>query len=296
MNTKIIFLSLIAASMNALAGGSLIGNGAGLVENNFQYVYSSLPTVYSNCLSNNSCGLSESEMVLVQKILNVIELNKDNSKRLQFVQESDVHGFFTTGVGEKHRIAKTGLTAEDPIYINVNQLYDSNGRAALDFGTIVSILTHELGHQAGETDHARLDILGTKFKKVFTQKITNHVTNFGTVDSAVEILVLNNEFPVKTADLFLSWSDVGAQRLTTAVIPAINCSGIGSTVAGFEFYNGHYFISEKSTSARPVIGFGLWLNVFCYNSKDDSLITEKIDVKLEIGSDSVVNMFSARIL
>jgi hypothetical protein len=292
LKAQSLVLALALFSTGALwAGGSFVGNGAGLVENNFQYAYSSLNSLYSNCRDSENCVLTESELSLVQKMQEVIELNSSNAARILFISEVQNPNFFSTGEGEEHRIAKTGLTPNFPIYVNSDLLYSKSGTPALDFPTIISILTHEIGHQAGETNHAVLDILGSKMRRVIGQHLIIHQADLENAGH-VEMLILNNDFPLKTADIFFSWGKVGTQKITSQVMSFLKCSNIETTLSGFEIVNGHYLNTDEKNETEPSVEFGMWINLYCYNPLGLTTKVEKNAMEFRVMQDMSIQLKS----
>ncbi len=287
MKTQGMMMTVLLLFTGSLwAGGSYIGNGAGLVENNFQYAYSSLSNIFSNCKDSENCNLTESELALLEKMQVVLQYNSANSQRIEFISELKFPGFFTTGESEVHRIAKTGLTASAPIFVNSDLLYTEDGTPALDFAYIVSILTHEVGHQAGELNHRRLDILGSKIRAVVNQNIVRHQMK---IEGAgrVEMLILNNDFPLKSADLFFSWEKVGSKKITPSVMSFLRCSEKNASLAGFEINNGHYLIPDDMDKVGTRVDFGMWISLYCYDPADRSVSIEKSSVKISVTRDLV---------
>jgi hypothetical protein len=294
MITRIIAICILLFAKISWAGGSFVGNGAGLVENNFQYAYISLNHIFSDCLESHHCELNGAELTLLKKMKLVLTTNLNKTDRLIFVSGAQIPDFFKTGENEDHRIAKTGLTSKDPIYINTDCIYDSSGAPAIDFPTIISILTHEIGHQAGEPNHALLDIIGSKIKKVMSQRLVQHQIEFGSDHQQIEILILNNDFPLKSSKIFFSWQNVGSSQLTTDLMQYLRCSEPGSTMSGFEMYNGHYFLSAQNTIENPVIGFGLWITLNCYSGRDNSTRIEKSSIDFEVNQSLEINLVDVK--
>lgn len=289
MITKLFTLAFIYSSLAWAGGGSIIGNGAGIVENNFQYAYQNLSLTVSECIDQLKCEMNPSEIKVLKTILQVLQVNKSNEKRLQFVSEKDYPGFFDTGEGEVHRIAKTGLTPDIPIYVNLDLLYTAEGKPAFDYSTIVSILTHELGHQAGEENHAKLDILGAKLKRISLEKVRSHSAQVG--NEMVEVTVLNQSYPFLVSDLSISWQGVGLALLTKDLMKRVSCNHPKDTVAGVEIDNGHFIsLSEGNPHQEAFIGFGLWIHLSCYSADAGRFQNETKSITMEISRSLILTV------
>ncbi len=271
---------LLSASTSS-AGGSIIGNGAGLVENNFAYVYSILPNSIEECFAFKNCDLSTSEQSLLKKIQNVLSLNKSLKTNIEFVSEKQNPGFFTTGDNEDHRIAKTCLDNSCPIYVNLDLLYDKDGKPALEIPTIASVLIHELGHQAGEGSHTTLDILGSKLRKAFLLKISSNKLLTGTSIGFV-VSIINQKFPFQYSDLFVGFEDQAPLNITQELMKEVHCSKTEDALAGFELYNGHFLGSLKSADNSPIINYGLWINLSCFNEEREEITSETWEIEFSL--------------
>lgn len=276
-----IFTLIILIQSAVWAGGSIIGNGAGIVENTFQFAYQNLHSTFSECITQAKCELTEAETDLVKKMRKVIEINRSNENRILFVTEKDLPGFFKTGDNEYHRIAKTGLDATTPIYVNLDLIYLHDGNPAFDYATITSILVHELGHQAGETNHAKLDIIGSKIKKNILKKIQNHSTVLS--EEQIEVSIINRHFPFRTSDVSISWQNVGSVVATKELLESVKCKNPNDTLAGIEIQNGHFSFLTKETPAKPAhFGFGFWAMLTCYSKEKEIFLPEQRQVQVEV--------------
>lgn len=294
MRKTLILISSFVSAIAIAGGGSVVGNGAGLVENNFQYAYSTLSSMINNCFALENCSLTPSEEAMLIKIQNVIYYNSANADRLKFVSEKDQPGFFTTGPNEEHRIAKTGLTPDSPIYVNVDLLYDENGKPTLEYPRIISILTHELGHQTGEENHAMLDILASKIQKAVSQKMASHWMDFGNPVQSIEILVLNYSQPIHSSEILVAWQKVGSKKISTDLAPHLKCSSPADSLSGIQISNGHYYMTDTEHTENPRIGFAMWVQLFCYSSTDKVVRIEKASAKIEILKDLGVEVIEVK--
>ncbi len=142
------------------SNGDVVGNGAGLVELNFMYVYKNLSLFIQRYLSSSSFHLNIEDKEVMQEIIQVLKQKRDQKKTFEFVREQELNDLF----GEKNRVAITGFSFEFPILINQDALYyDIDLQNNIPH--IASVLLHELGHQAGVASHQYLDYLGISLKQ-----------------------------------------------------------------------------------------------------------------------------------
>ncbi len=267
--------------------GILVGNGAGLAEQNIQFIYMLLPKIISECTALPiQCALTSYEQAELFKIRAVVYQNYSLSGRIQFVSEKQNPGFFTTSSTENNRIAKTGLNAQSPIFFNVDELYDSNGRPAMDFAGLTAILIHEIGHQTGETSHAKLDILGAKMRIFLSFQFTSFDYSFQNSQN-VEINVINYPMPAPIGDVYLSIKNGASMQLTALIMPKLNCDSADEVLVGFNLTNGHW---NHVDNGANLIDFEAWLQVFCRASSalGGDLRTISRDLVTRVGDDGKV--------
>jgi len=101
-----------------------------------------------------ACQTTQQEQTILSGIINHLS----QEKPLAFISGSERSGFFAAA--GTHRLAMTGLSEGDQIYINTDEL------DTLDYFGAVAILTHEMGHHQGvtDTDDRVLDVLGSKIR------------------------------------------------------------------------------------------------------------------------------------
>lgn len=220
---------LLALSAHAGTGGSLVGNGAGLAELEIAYAYSvGIPETISYCLNTGACELNDDEESSLRKIQEILERYPDANYKIHFLSEKELPGFFDTGVGEHHRIAKTDSKGHSVIFINRDALYDAEGRATVDMPLAASILVHELGHQIGIGDHTWLDALGSKVR-AFLSRTKSQVVHPGenlamTLYSSRIVSALGFFVENETSSLDLS------SRVTAALVCPRNTKPTGTLI------------------------------------------------------------------
>jgi hypothetical protein len=260
---KILSILLLLAVISSPShGGTIVGNGAGLVEGNFVFALRMLPQLLDSCLKEAECYQSSSDQAALQEILVVVKkgLKSPISKKIQFVSEVANPGFFTTAFNQTDRIAQTCLQSDCPIYINSDLLY-SKREPALNYGMIVAVLVHEFGHQAGYKDHTYLDSLAANVRSLAESK---HISYPYPLDSHIEIHQINNDFPIKYSELYLT-KNGKVTRLTEYLMSFIREE---KDWIGFELINGHYSFQEESTKQ---VQFLVWVRVYIKNDNHSVL-------------------------
>lgn len=259
---NILIIVFCFYNLNAFAGGgTVVGNGAGVVESSFQQAYTSLDKFIPSCLAVEKCGLTNEDKIMLGKIQKIVKLNVSRKDRLVFLSEALNPGFFTTGNSEVFRIAKTFLTSDASIYINTDMLYNEDGHPAIKFQDIVRILIHELGHQTGYEQHACLDILGSKVA-VFSEDSTLYYRfRLEEENSSVTFAVTNFDLPVKSTFVLFDWKNAKIENLTDAIIAQSPCVYDSEAYSGIEVINGHFTFDENA-----LMSFEAWINVSCNES------------------------------
>ena len=257
-------LAFIVTGSLALAGG-IVGNGAGLAEQNVQFAYLSLAKIITNCkMTSKLCALTDEELHILFKIERVINKNSSNPNRIIFSSERLHPGFFTTSSLENNRIAKTGLSPEYPIYFNVDELYNLNGSLTLDFSGISAILIHEIGHQTGEVSHAKLDILGSKIRSVLSQNYEKFHYEFPANQNHIELDIINYSMPIALADMYISVNSQPNQILTKDILKQVKCKSSKDSFMGYSIVNGHWsFVHPEFDNSSTGIDFSAWVRIYC---------------------------------
>lgn len=294
MNRRFInFILIVLAlfSFNAFGnGGSVVGNGAGIVESNFRYAYFLINETIASCTENALCQLTTSDIELLNKISLVIEKNINDENNIIFISEKLHPGFFTTSENETNRIAKTGLTPDTPIYINSDLLYSSNGEVLIDFPNIVGILIHELGHQSGFVDDSILDYLGSKIRYFLSSRIEEYKFKIDdTAKREIDIRIINSEFPSKMAHVYLSWNQDRAIEISQMIHSHTSCKNIDDISIGYEIING-YFLKDV---INDEVVFNGWLKNYCSNQNSSSSIkieTSDLSLRIKTPTLEILNM------
>ena len=135
-------------------------SAAGLGEAYFRFALSRFRSFAVICMvSENNCQLTPAEKVWLGEIFDHLTPQQVQRQQLHFLSERENPGFFR--LDGAVRIAKTGSTPGDPIYVNTDIIAHED---AFNFMVPITTLVHEFGHQVLDPDpgHDRLDRLGVK--------------------------------------------------------------------------------------------------------------------------------------
>lgn len=259
----LLCLPFYAFARGGDGGGVIVGNGAGVVEGNFQHAFQSLETVLPACLQNEYCQLTDSEKDTLATIYVLATVNNDNRDRFIFLSEKQNPGFFTTGETEGNRIAKTFPRVGSPIYVNTDLLYN-DGQPALNFAAISSLIIHELGHQAGVEDHQYLDVIGAKVAAFMVMK-TNHYAYTPENEKPIVFSITNHGPGLKRPLLMFNFKNQKSVNLTQILWQSSSCKSEQEVRTSIELTNGHFLFDEVNH-----LKFKAWISVKCTDHKTKS--------------------------
>ncbi len=259
-----------AQIMARLGSGDIVGNGGGLLEQNFMSAYYSLQTAIQNCLDNYECGLSSEETLLLKEI-NSLYVDKVFQERpIVFLSEKNAEGFFLTEDDQTSRVAKTGFTKDSTIFVNL----DIAEAIVDDIPAMLGIIVHELGHQAGIANHSLLDQLGAKVRNQWSSnwKVLRFIMNKHNLD----VRLFSSEFNYINSKISYSFRGE-VKSLNNDIYEKINCLE-NEVVYGFNLSNGHW--------RRPIqndwnskIGIDYWINIYCQD-EEGNIRTEERDLDI----------------
>lgn len=286
----VVALALGLASSPAGAGegregGSLGGNGAGIVEQNAMFAYQSLPRAISQCLNMPSCALSPSERGLLVRIQGrVLASQRSGEAKIKFVSATEKPGFFDTAPGQFHRFARTELR-DSLIYFNTDQLYTAGGQPAVEMPALSAILVHEFGHQVGFEDHQQLDVLGAKVRLQLAAQSVEHLydrdglhvvlrlANYAGLGNPVDIVMTTGQQVRSLGQLVLFGAKCDIRR--PAGVPR---------VVGWKLSNGHFerswIRSLDSGEEQMILVFQAWLQLDCL--EEGTINTQTKDLELQL--------------
>ena len=268
-----LFCTLIPS---VLFAGGYVGNGGGLAEQNFNYAYTALSRNIDSTIFTKKDLFDAEELELLTNIKAIATKNASNEDRLTFVSGKDFPDLFTTGPSEHHRIAVTGDSEASEIFINTDLLYSSEGASLLDLGTQTAILVHEIGHQAGELNHQKLDILGSKIRAHFNQSSKHHEIQFKGKD--YQFVLVNHQGEMRTAELLMQDSEQ-LRSLNPEIfvkLEAVKTAKSYLGLSGFQLINGNF----KLELYPDRLVFQAWISATYFSAS--GFLNELIPVEFEI--------------
>lgn len=237
--------------------GDVVGNGGGLLEGQTYFYYQALQRFIASSFEQTIISFSESEKELLLKILN--NVSKDtNEKKIIFI-DGDT-GFFNDEFDSEVRAAKTGFSPKFPIYINRTFLYEN---LLDDQSALITLLVHELGHQAGVRSHTLLESLGAKIKLLTT---VNRDINSIELDEGTLLFSVYNHLSLGAdADMSLTYLD------NIQTIRGINYKTMkricgNHMPAGFSVQNIYWSSRPTTVGQKEKIEIAGWLQINCIDS------------------------------
>jgi hypothetical protein len=245
--------------------GTAVGNGAGLVEQNIIFTYNSLPNIINGCLNLPSiCQIKD--RATLQRIRDIVQSHGSADERIKFVSESERPEFFDTGLGQTHRLAKTGLSPNEMIFFNSEGLYAKDGQPALDLPTIAAILIHELGHQSGISDsHAMLDEMGSQVR-IF---LLSQAMQISYPDLPLKVSVFNYAAVTSISDVYIAVAST-LVPLTFQIGKNAQCP-VGQTLLGWSVGHIHWGDQrvDKTKDGAKQVELVVWLQVRCLSADQE---------------------------
>lgn len=259
-----------------LSGGDIIGNGGGLVEQEFRFSYLRLPRLIDTCLRTFSCPFGDDEMEVLRKISNVAKKYAQEKDRLIFLAESEYPGFFRDSEDSQIRIAKTAFIPGAPIFINLDMVYFEN-QPRIEYSSMISLLIHEIGHQIGIKSHSLLDDIGARFKEYLTRD--TYVSKMEVDGSLAHVRIFNLEKNQQFAEVFFSYKGV-ISPLTSKIRDLVVCQRKGSVLLGYELSNPHWLRMNSIRGVRKV-KYRAWLKASCMDVATSAIWNEDKDLKID---------------
>jgi hypothetical protein len=257
--------------IDAFGSGDIVGNGGGLLEQNFILAYYSLQSAIEDCLTTYFCykNLQDKNVLKEIRTLFIQKLEQKNS--LIFLSNSDTDNFFNDEFDRSARLAKTGFSIKHPIFINIDEAIAIQN----DIPAMISILIHELGHQVGIASHSYLDQLSVKVRK-------NWEANWTESSIDIEDRVLTTRlFSTKNNFISAKFSYVfegKARNLNSKIYDVLKCNA-GETLYGFYLSNAHW--NRPISNRRDYsVTMDLWLDLYC-EDHHGSIWTSQKDLSIE---------------
>lgn len=290
--TSLTFLVLafaFSASSHARSNngnGSIVGNGAGLVEQNIVFSYGALPSAIDSCLVAEAvCGVSAAEKKLLSEIRSIAAKSRESSDWIQIVSGAENPGFFDLEGSQPHRIAKTGLASDAPVYWNSDFFYAEDGSPALDLPTLAAIWVHELGHQTGSLDHAALDQIGAKIR-LFLQR-NSLSARYQDEKSEFELKVFNFNSYSSHSEALLS-DGTQSISLTGEIASVLQCSEPFGWRVSHLRWDSRLIYQPDGSSFLPLSG---WVKVYCQQGGELKELDQDIHIYLQFREQEGRNVF-----
>ena len=241
-----------------LSSGDIVGNGGGVGEQNFRYVYHKLPAYIQKCTKSNLCPIGKKYQALLLEMLPLISNNLQNKDSLIFLSEERYPGFFKSENDPEERIAKTAFLKGSPIFINLDFVYQDVMNTSLSLHEMAGILVHELGHQLGELSHSTLDELSAQFRSVITDSLIEDSTYiFG---NQVEIDIYNS-----IDDSQKSLIELSVNKRMMNVEKKIDAQLVcdKGVVFGYRIANTHWDRPFYNPNGKIQINYKGWIDYLC---------------------------------
>ncbi|OFZ48730.1 MAG: hypothetical protein A2381_05265 [Bdellovibrionales bacterium RIFOXYB1_FULL_37_110] len=245
-----------------LASGDLVGNGGGIGEQNFRYVYQKLPTYIQKCTGSNLCPIGKKYQTLLREMIPLINNNLKNKDAIIFLSEKRYPGFFHDQNDPEERVAKTAYLKGSPIFINLDFVYRDVMKSHMPLHEMAGILVHELGHQLGELSHSMLDDLSAQFRSVITDSlIEDNTTVF---DNLVEIDIYNSVDDSQRSLIELKINN-RLMNIQKKVDSKLVCEK--GRVFGYRITNTHWERPYDNQSGQLVVNYKGWIDYLCMDEK-----------------------------
>lgn len=178
------------ANVERSGGGDIIGNGGGLAEQNFIYALSQLSDFIDETIT---AGIVKGEDIAnLKRISDHAKKAGNRAGELIFLSGKAVPGLFDSPSDQEVRLAKTALSPDAPILINLDLIYKrTHGELEImAMPVMAASLVHELGHQVGFEDHSYLDFLGGRVRRLLERE-QNRVGRMLSQDGRIEMTSIN---------------------------------------------------------------------------------------------------------
>jgi hypothetical protein len=261
-----------------LSGGDIIGNGGGIAEQDFRFAYSKVPHIVDACLESPFCPIPKKEIELLKNIKKLALVNSENKDKLIFLSETAYPGFFRDSNDAQIRIAKTAYIAGAPIFINLDMLYTS-GQSILNFPAIVSVLVHELGHQAKIKSHSLLDELGTRIRG-FLLEDTGGIEQ-SILGNLLKVSFYNLNEANRYSEFMFHYRD-NLYSIKNTLREQASCEEENSIPIGFKVSNLHWMRRINISRGFFVVPMKAWLKVYCLDLNSSAIWVKDSDVLVEI--------------
>ena len=262
-------------------GGDIIGNGGGLAEQNFTYALTQLADFIQEAIKEGMVKAEDAEQLKI--IGRQARLEAEKSDKLVFVSGRNNPGLFKSADSGEVRLATTGLSADTPILVNLDLLYSKqpDGESEmLPLPVMVASLVHELGHNVGLKDHAYLDFLGARVRRMIEREYNRVSRQLGS-GPRVEMVSINlGGSGLPRLNLMVDETLVPFEQ---ELHQALKCRN-GSLPRSARMSNQHW---EKPVdfSGRWVTPYRAWLALTCVSEQGRAVLEER-DLVLDLVIDT----------
>lgn len=275
INRDLLNLDFQAQTQNlidAFNSGDIVGNGGGLIEQNFQFAYNSVLSAIDHCMIKLNCQMSPKEKILLMDIKSTYFLKFSETHHFIFLKENEAQSLFSKAVDPSERIAKTGFSHEFPIFINLTQI-EQNPTLINDLGAQLAIILHELGHQAGYSSHSLLDSISSKVRAAFNYQMTS--TSLKVVDEDLLVNIYNSSETLETQVSYFYNNQV--RFLTYTIQDQLACQESRSPI-GYSLSNQHWErLSQDEEYFLPKLK--MWIDIYCEDSTG-TIFTRERDIEV----------------
>ncbi len=242
-------------------GGDIIGNGGGLGEMNFVYALSNLADFITDTVKNENMNGRDADNLLKIAALSRREARKKD--KLIFISAQKNPEIFSTHAHEEARLAVTGSSATAPIFVNLDMLYKKifDMTEVMALPEMISILVHELGHQVGIEDHAYLDYLGARVRRMVSRDINRISRPLGekTKFEFLSFSYWSQNFPKLQLAIEGNLKDFSAD-----LAPLMKCSD-GKRPVSMRMSNQH-LAAPVGFNGNWVVPFRAWIELACFSN------------------------------
>ncbi|CBW25637.1 putative exported protein [Halobacteriovorax marinus SJ] len=265
-----------ALIVERLGSGDIVGNGGGLIEQNFMSAYYNIQSAIQVCLNSYGCVDTEQERLLLREI-NQVYIEKINQERpILFVSEDIAGDFFKSEDDQTARVAKTGFSPETKIFVNLEEAT----LIANNIPAMLGILVHELGHQAGVASHSFLDQLGAKVRNLWEDNLSIYRIEMKREELDVQLFA--SELNYTTSKIQYTYKDE-TKSINPLIFNKIEC-GDDEIVYGFNLSNGHWDRPHQ-VQTRTRVRLNFWIDIYC-QAIDGEIRSEQRDLNLTFNFNS----------
>lgn len=265
------------ANVERSGGGDIIGNGGGLAEQNFIYALSQLSEFIDETIT---AGIVKGE-----DITNLAKIGRHAKKagtragELIFLSGKAVPGLFDSPYDQEVRLAKTALSPDAPILINLDLIYKrTHGELEImAMPVMVASLVHELGHQVGFEDHSYLDFLGSRVRRLLERE-QNRVGRMLGHDGRIEMTSINLG-PLSLPRLFMTFGDI-LLSFDGEMSNVLKCKQDKSIVRAARIENQHWQ-PAINLDKHWIAPFRAWVALTCQDV-DGRVTFEERDLALDM--------------